>query len=64
MEIVYKSRFLQIINDSKATNGDSTSAALQSYQNIHWIAGGLEKKDGLGKAIKHLQRVHVKENWG
>ena len=57
MEIVYKTSFLEIINDSKATNGESASAALKSYQNIHWIAGGLEKKDGLGKAIKYLQKV-------
>ena len=57
MEVVYKSSFLEIINDSKATNGDSASAALKSYENIHWIAGGLQKKDGLGKAVKHLQKV-------
>ena len=57
MEVIYKSSNLEIINDSKATNGESASAALKSYQNIHWIAGGLEKKDGLGNAVKHLQRV-------
>ena len=59
MEVVYKSSYLQIINDSKATNGESSSAALRSYENIHWIAGGLEKKDGLGKAVKHLQKVEA-----
>ncbi len=59
MEVVYKSSYLEIINDSKATNGESASAALKSYQNIHWIAGGLEKKDGLGKAVKHLQNVEA-----
>ena len=59
MEVVYKSSYLEIINDSKATNGESASAALKSYENIHWIAGGLEKKDGLGKAVKHLQKVEA-----
>ncbi len=59
MEVVYKSSYLEIINDSKATNGESASAALKSYENIHWIAGGLEKKDGLGKALKHLQKVEA-----
>ena len=59
MEVVYKSSYLEIINDSKATNGESASAALKSYQNIHWIAGGLEKKDGLGKAINHLNQVEA-----
>ena len=59
MEVCYKSGYIEIINDSKATNGESASAALKSYQNIHWIAGGLEKKDGLGKAVKHLQQVEA-----
>ena len=59
MEVIYKSSYLEIINDSKATNGESASAALKSYENIHWIAGGLEKKDGLGKAVKHLQKVEA-----
>jgi len=59
MEVVYRSSYLKIINDSKATNGESTSAALKSYENIHWIAGGLEKKDGLGRAMKHLQKVEA-----
>ena len=59
MEVIFKSNNLQIINDSKATNGESASAALKSYENIHWIAGGLEKKDGLGKAVKHLQKVEA-----
>ena len=59
MEVIYKSSNFQIINDSKATNGESASAALKSYENIHWIAGGLGKKDGLGKAIKHLQNVEA-----
>ena len=44
MEVVYKSSYLEIINDSKATNGESASAALKSYENIHWIAGGLKKR--------------------
>ena len=59
MEVIYKSSYLQIVNDSKATNGESTSAALKSYENIHWIAGGLEKEDGLGRAVKHLQKVEA-----
>ena len=59
MEVVYKSSHLEIINDSKATNGESASAALKSYENIHWIAGGLEKEDGLGKAVNNLQKVEA-----
>ena len=59
MEVIYQSSNIQIVNDSKATNGESAAAALKSYQNIHWIAGSLEKKDGLGKALKHLQKVEA-----
>ena len=33
-----------IINDSKSTSFSSTVPLLQSYENIHWILGGLAKK--------------------
>ena len=32
------------INDSKATNFESSSQSLKSYKNIFWIVGGLPKK--------------------
>jgi len=32
------------INDSKATNPDATAPALDTYENIYWIAGGIAKK--------------------
>lgn len=35
------------VNDSKATNVDSASRALQAFENIRWICGGLEKEGGL-----------------
>lgn len=47
------------INDSKATNGDSTVYALQSFKNIYWICGGLEKTDGLGACVDHLEAVRA-----
>ena len=59
METIYKSKFLTIINDSKATNGNSATAALKTFKNIHWIAGGLEKEDGLGEALKNLSNVEA-----
>ena len=34
------------INDSKATNVDAASRALQAFKNIHWIAGGQAKEGG------------------
>ncbi|RYG62025.1 MAG: UDP-N-acetylmuramoyl-L-alanine--D-glutamate ligase [Alphaproteobacteria bacterium] len=47
------------VNDSKATNGDSTVYALQSFKNIYWICGGLPKTDGLGACVDHLDAVRA-----
>ncbi|PZP40210.1 MAG: UDP-N-acetylmuramoyl-L-alanine--D-glutamate ligase [Pseudomonas fluorescens] len=47
------------VNDSKATNGDSTVYALQSFENIYWICGGKPKTDGLGACVKHLGAVRA-----
>lgn len=47
------------VNDSKATNGDSTVYALQSFKNIYWICGGLPKTDGLGACVEHLGAVRA-----
>ncbi len=56
-EVIYNSKKLLIVNDSKATNGDSTAAALSSYKNILWIAGGLAKKNGIKKPLENIQNV-------
>lgn len=48
---------IQFINDSKATNGEATAEALQSFENIYLIAGGIAKGEGLGVAAHHLGQV-------
>lgn len=50
------------VNDSKATNADSTAPALAAYPpdpqpRIHWIVGGLAKEDGLGACEPHIGNV-------
>jgi UDP-N-acetylmuramoylalanine--D-glutamate ligase len=35
------------INDSKATNADSTEKALAAFENVYWIAGGKAKEGGI-----------------
>ncbi len=50
MEPVGEARGLLWVNDSKATNPDSTAPALAAYRRIHWIAGGRPKLDGAGRA--------------
>ncbi len=43
-QIIYKSKKLIIINDSKSTSLSATSPLLDSYKNIYWILGGMAKK--------------------
>jgi len=44
-QVIYKSKKLLIINDSKSTSFSSTQPLLESFENIYWILGGLAKKD-------------------
>jgi UDP-N-acetylmuramoylalanine--D-glutamate ligase len=50
MEPLGEKQGLLWVNDSKATNPDSTAPALTAYPRIHWIAGGRPKLDAAGKA--------------
>jgi len=43
-QVIYKNKFVTIINDSKSTSFSSTINLLKSYKNIYWILGGLAKK--------------------
>ncbi len=45
LELVYKDSKLKIVNDSKATNLVSCKVALNCFENIIWIAGGIRKDD-------------------
>ena len=47
MEQVGRRGEVLFINDSKATNADSTEKALRSFENIFWIAGGKAKEGGI-----------------
>ena len=48
---------IAFVNDSKATNGVAAARALQAFDNIYWIAGGLAKDDGIGAAAQALDHV-------
>jgi UDP-N-acetylmuramoylalanine--D-glutamate ligase len=43
-QIIFKSKKLTIINDSKATSFSSSVSILKSLSNVYWIVGGLAKK--------------------
>jgi UDP-N-acetylmuramoylalanine--D-glutamate ligase len=46
------------INDSKATNADSTEKALTSWPGaIYWIAGGTPKEGGIAPLAPHFPRI-------
>lgn len=47
LEIVATVNGVLYVNDSKATNPESTKPALAAFKNIHWIVGGLPKSDSL-----------------
>ncbi len=43
-QIIFKSKDLTIINDSKSTSFSSSSGILKSLSNAYWIVGGLKKR--------------------
>ncbi len=45
------------INDSKATNPDAAAKALQAFDKIRWVCGGLQKDGGLGDLLDHTGSV-------
>jgi len=48
---------VKFINDSKATNAEATSNALDSFKNIYWIAGGIEKEGGITSLEKYFPNI-------
>lgn len=50
---------VRFVNDSKATNVDSAAKALQAFEKIRWIAGGMGKEGGIA-ALEPLLGTVVK----
>ncbi len=48
---------VRYVNDSKATNGEAAARALSSFTDIHWIAGGVAKEDGLAACAPYFRNV-------
>ncbi|RJL18313.1 UDP-N-acetylmuramoyl-L-alanine--D-glutamate ligase [Paracoccus siganidrum] len=48
---------VRYVNDSKATNVDAAAKALQAFERIRWIAGGMGKDGGISLLAPHLDRV-------
>jgi UDP-N-acetylmuramoylalanine--D-glutamate ligase len=47
LQLVGTQNDVAYVNDSKATNDVAAEQALKSYDNIHWIAGGVAKDGGI-----------------
>jgi UDP-N-acetylmuramoylalanine--D-glutamate ligase len=48
---------ITFINDSKATNADSTAKALASFDDIIWIVGGVQKEGGITSLKEFFPKV-------
>ena len=57
MEEVGRIRSTLFINDSKATNADSTEKALKSFDNILWILGGKAKEGGIAGLRPYFPKI-------
>jgi len=63
-EFVTENNGVTYINDSKATSPASTFRALRAFQNIHWILGGMSKKDDLSECIPYYPAVKAAYVYG
>jgi UDP-N-acetylmuramoylalanine--D-glutamate ligase len=59
MERVAEKGGVLFVNDSKATNPNSTAPALAAYPAVHWILGGLAKSDELDACEPYLDHVRA-----
>lgn len=56
-EMLGKIKNVLFVNDSKATNAESSEKAILSYKNIYWIVGGRRKEGGIESLSKHFPRI-------
>ncbi|MCJ2129966.1 UDP-N-acetylmuramoyl-L-alanine--D-glutamate ligase [Methylobacterium sp. E-045] len=57
MEEVGRRGRVLFVNDSKATNADSTEKALTAFRDVHWILGGKPKEGGIDLLAPLFDRV-------
>ncbi len=59
-QIIFKSKNLTIINDSKSTSFSSSKSILEANQNIFWLLGGIAKKgDKFDISKKNYQNIRA-----
>jgi UDP-N-acetylmuramoylalanine--D-glutamate ligase len=57
LEFVTSVNNIMFINDSKATNAEATENALNAFDNIYWIAGGVPKEGGIESLAKLFHKL-------
>jgi UDP-N-acetylmuramoylalanine--D-glutamate ligase len=57
MQLIRKIDEISFVNDSKATNAESTENALKSYENIFWIVGGKAKEGGIESLEPYFSKI-------
>ncbi|MBM6575594.1 UDP-N-acetylmuramoyl-L-alanine--D-glutamate ligase [Microvirga sp. SRT01] len=57
MELVATVNGVAYVDDSKATNPESTAPALGAFGRVHWIVGGRPKGDDLDACAPYFDRV-------
>ncbi len=61
-QLVAEQGGVRFVNDSKATNIDSALKALQAFDKVRWICGGLQKDgglEGLKAGLSHVAKAYV-----
>lgn len=48
---------VRFVNDSKATNADSTEVALAAFERVFWILGGKPKTGGITSLAPHFGKI-------
>ena len=59
-QIIFKKKYLTIINDSKSTSFSSSIGVLKANRNINWLLGGIPKKgDQLNLPKKYFKNINA-----
>ncbi|WP_068314859.1 UDP-N-acetylmuramoyl-L-alanine--D-glutamate ligase [Polycladidibacter hongkongensis] len=56
-QVVAVADHVLFVNDSKATNAEAASHALESFDRIFWIAGGLPKEGGIDDLARFFPKI-------
>lgn len=57
MQTVLEKDGVRFINDSKATNANSVEKALNCFDKVYWIAGGMPKSDGISSLAPQFAKI-------